>query len=1418
MQKFICLISTFMLLMSSVYAQTPSITINSYSGFVNTACIDSPYKLPVTTQGQFNADNKFSVQVRQSYSSTIITEIPAVFNGDKFEFIFVNQSLYANNGSVQVKVISSSPKAESNWSDNTISIYSKGNISLNSLSVSDTLNQYEEIRLQFKGFSNSQTKVTLNDSTKYNFYYSYNGDFPDQQIYTVTKSGTFNIAHAENACGAMVTSGSFKTAVNPVPMRTVSVAPSSICENSEVRISFSAPGAALTAQTKYKIRFVQSYSSNGKPGSAEVPAQLVGNFLVAKFPNTFVLSQSNTFYAQIVTENPSIVGSHASVSFNVSPQPNVIFNSQSQSINLGGNTNIELILSGLPPFVVEMNEGSKYTFNSAGRNTFYPSPSQNTTYSFKSLLSGCGKKEISNSQTLDITVRPGIQIDDDRKTQIFCAGSRVKIKFKSSAVLTGNTKFTIRATDSYETLLFDATRSGDYLEFDLPNRAQGYQNFNYKIVTSSPSMESDASYWYTMQTTPNISFPQYNTYSYNIPSKVQVSYNLIGGGPYKIEGFDGTVRSIENNYNSFEEIYLKATTEFKVKSVSNSCFKNENLPSKTVVLNSTDSPGIYIEPFQSRICDSDSIEITFGTVGKFNPENIFAIQGYTGCCDYKTVKTVSNGGKFKVKLPTTQYYTNGQIRVASTNPVIFSDAMSISVQRPLEQLAVYPSGKAEEPYKFIATQSNLSSISLQTPNSGPPSQIIYSEAGKEKTFDNKDVYSANIPISPAVGVVTEYVIKKATNQCGSIPLNLSTFIASMPYNIQIADQNYSNNFCAGGPISIPFGILYGTTNNASFSLQIWKQGGSDIITLASGETGRILNATLSPSLTPGPYNLRIISSEGAISDTRTIQIGSVSSATLSLNGQSDNYVSAGQTVNLDVKLTGSYPTTVIFEDGTRTTYYSNGSRSVYPVKGTEYSIKEVSNYCGYGSGSGSVSVLVRPSLSVSTDTYNVCEGGNFSLRYSLNGDAILFEDYIRFELIETGTAKIIVLDSTKVLSGTKTLKLPDSMKGSYYQIRCSVRKYDLYSTLNTSITTKPDVTISGNTVINNGGSTRLILKSNKSANGESKYVLSDGTTGSIYSQVGGIVYVNVSPKQTTTYTLTSLSNSCGEGTKSGSAIVEVNPASERSVNITSWSSASGTGACTGDTISVFFGSQGTFTAGNKMTVQISDTTGRNFRAIATTGTSSPLKAILPADMVGGKLYRLRVTASDPNTGSAAYEYPISASQKAHARFASESVVYDGKTNPRIVVVLEGGAPWTYQFGTDVSVQTRQTSLERDNIELYQASPNQYYKLFKVWNGCGLGIIDNPSTVRVEVVTGTEEPQPWFDVTIAPNPTSEQLNLSFGDAAKRSITIYDVKGTNLYNKSSFSKEEQIDVRSFPQGIFIIQIEAKGRKQSYKILKH
>lgn len=1408
---YACILAMWCSVQSIAFAQAPSITID-FTNFNWSHCLNQKARLGIVVNGSLNADNRFSIQIRKNESSPDFTEVPATLVNEKLEFVISDSLNYANS-EVQFRVAASSPKTVSDWTSSR-TLYSKGRIIINPNTSVDTVNAFDDAYVRFTGYSLGQVTVTMSDSNR--FYFHTNSlNFTTDQILT-PGGGEYTIAHAENQCGAMLTSGSYRSVVNQTSIKVINASPLNVCENGEVNVRISTLGPPLTSQTRFRLRFSEAKPSGTKAAIAESPATAAGNVITARFPSTFKLARFTEFFVQVITENPSSVSSSTATRIFAVPAPSARFDTPSQTLTDFGIFTFRVNTTGLPPFTVELTDGSTASSHE-DYQYFTVFPLKDQSYSIKSVSSGCGKLELTEPQTLQLKVKQGIEVDESGNGQVVCAGSKARIRFVTSAQLTDATKFKLRVkvNNPSETFEYDAVRSGDYLEVTLPQRAAGYDWATYQILTTNPTMVSREAIGIQTQTIPTIRYDGAKN-PYKVPGRVALSYKMKGGGPYTVEEMDGTVRQFSVDAFDAQQLFLKQTTDFKVKSVSNGCFKNENPGSVRLSLVPTEEPGIYLEPVSRAVCNNDSLEVVFGTVGKFGSGNKFSVQLYADCCEYRSLAVFEQGGKYKVKI-SAQNSGNAYLRISSTNPVLFSTIEEFNLQNLPGQFSLYPPGTAAAPARYM-----LSSVpfSMSVNSSSLLTSVVYTENGVEKTFNNSESFSNSIPVSPKIGELTNYTIKTGTNACGTSPVNLTTFIQLMPYRI-VFSPPFNNNIplCHGSPVVVPFGITEGNDTGASYTLQIGRNGASEYTTLQTGETGRVFRTSIPETITPGRYNLRIISSDGAISDFVAIDIASPPTATLRYEtepGQGE--VTAGQQVRLKLDYTGTPLFRTIMEDNSVLTISSlSESYLVYPTKSQRYAIRSVSNVCGYGTASGGVDVKVKPKLELPNTGGPICEGTTFEAPYALLGDADLSDDYIRFSLVNYADESEIPLDSTKKPIGTISLKMPQTLSGSYYVLRVTVRKYNLSSNYPVSVSTKPSLTLSGNTVINNGESTYIVIKANKYIVDRTTYTLSDGTKGELYSSPGTGSYVEVSPKQTTTYTIASTSNSCGRGIGTGSATVEVNPPSARSVSVVLWSSATGTSACTGDTILISYKAIGSFSASNVMTAQISDTTGRNFRPIVSIKAGNALKAVLPADVFAGKGYRIRVVASDPNTASGAYAQLLVPSRKATARFASETVVFDGKTNPRITVLLEGGAPWSYQYGTDLFTLVRHSETPTDVIELMQASPNQYYKLFWVANGCGNGTIGSPSTVKVEVITATEPTAPGFQVIVAPNPVQDILTVKSENGDDKTIQLISQSGAVVRILKTRQHEERLDIRNLPSGIYLLHIDAKGRKATFKVIK-
>ncbi|WP_221390358.1 hypothetical protein [Dyadobacter sp. NIV53] len=880
MKQNYCVFIFLLLLSLRAIAQIPSIT-NVYP---ETACLGAVHKIQMSVNGEFAKDNQFTVQVRQNETSPIAYTIPGMLKDGKLEVVHKDStlSLYQN---VQLRIVSSSPKVESAWVIFTIN--SKGFIQL-TLADSDTINAGDDLTIKFTTFSSSSVQVLLNNGSEFSISSYAEGTFETYHQIGADKSDPFYIVQANNICGAMKTSGQAIAVINPVSLRTTSVYPSSTCEDGEIRVGFSVLGTALPAQTKYRLRFTVYDSDLGSFKIAEAPAELKGNALVARFPQTLKITSRSVYKIKILADNPAVSGAYTDYDFYVYPKATALFNTPGKSINVGEKATIGVSFTGLSPFSAELQDGTTISTSYSRDYMADVRPDKTTTYTIKSFTSGCGQITPPATQKMVVTVNPGIFLETDGGPEIFCAGSVVKVKMAANVDLNAAT-FTVNAIFANETAYsFPAKRSGDSLEFTIPSLPANtdpllsYDGIiAWNITTLNPALKSNNSDKYVVQSMPGMTLLEHSKLNYNTPSQASFGYALNGKGPYKIEDADKIIYDTEGYEIWYPSIYVNRTKDFKLRSISNSCFKNETLPTVRLTLDVSDTPpGLYMEPLKPTICRQDSLEITFAKTGSFTNENVFKIEGYIDCCTFLTLATVNTEGKYKVKIPASQFHSAYvTFRISSTSPEVFSESFQVKIESLPANFKIKPVGTALLPIE--TWQDTEVDLSISSDGAGIISSFIYSDGISDKTKNLKS-YENSVKVLPPVGTTTAYTIKSATNECGTVPVNLTTYIRTIPYRIIInaAENARTSNFCPEGSLVIPFVTIGRKEIDPTFSLQVAKEKSTEFITLVRDQSSHQFITTVPATLEPGNYQLRVISSDGAFSNIINIQIGAIPGATI----------------------------------------------------------------------------------------------------------------------------------------------------------------------------------------------------------------------------------------------------------------------------------------------------------------------------------------------------------------------------------------------------------------------------------------------------------------------------------------------------------------------------------------------------------
>ncbi|ACT94650.1 T9SS type A sorting domain-containing protein [Dyadobacter fermentans] len=1436
-RPFTC-VFLFWLAISGVLAQNASISITDSPA----ACLRTKHSIPVKLTGLFQAGNQFWVQIKTSAAAQSYSQYAGTLKNGAIEVTFSDSAL-VSHPTLWIRIAATAPAVESNWQEN-FRVHGKGIITISPL-LSDTLNKYDEHRFQTQTISSSDGTGVLNDSTSVRIYGSHIGPTsPQLDAKMVEKTTDFTIAHAENYCGPMQTKGVSRAVVNAVSLVTTLVSPSTICAGNTISVQFSGDGPLPAATSGWKVRLREAiYTGDDKPGgrTMELPAKRTSdNTLEITVPASFTPEFNTPLNIRVLSPGGGIVGGRGKVLLQMQTPPQVSFAKTAYTVAFGEAVLLQIQKTGTAPFRVKFSDGRDY-FDGASTqfdesNPLYKKPLQTTTYSIQSVSSGCGVHTPSPAPSAKVTVLPGMLLDDLNPAKPFCEQQTARLHFVSSEPIPSSSALSMEIRhQNGEIKTLPVTRDGEFVSFKIPVFAdynteypRVRARFTFTLVSSSPAVRSLGVEGISIQSKPQLIFPSdVNQFEYDTPTSTRVYMEMSGGGPYDVvtsSGIQLTPRPAESLF--YEALFVRQTMDFGIKSVSNACFTTTDLPkAKLVVKNpASTKPFISVLPVAFSGCHRDSLELDIQTAGTFGEGNVFRIQIVKGdnCCNYETIATVSSGGRIKLKIPgddtrgTNSYGTeNFGLRVASTVPEVIGTEYFPYLSYPLYDMSIDFVNRATGQPEFTSNGDfyihfNSQGASIDT--------LVYSDGRKDFTLTGLNGGMSPFKIWPKVGSNT-FTIKSVTTVCGRQEVNVSKSMEVIPYRIVMTETFADMTLCPGAQVSVPFVIQDGDASGATYSWQVRKENETTFQTIFTGKDNNRISGTIPASFGHGKYISRISAEQGPVSNEVPVVVGQAPTVSLTFpNHPNENPIVLDYTKQLLFRIdyTGSFPITTVNQYNEKQYKYETPEEfSHSPSERTTFQIKSVSNACGFGPPSQAVVVSPNPVLAMSMIMDGTaCAGGkSMQVIYKLSGDYDLSDSFIRFELEDPATKASYLLDSSKIASGQRAFNLPKGIKAGYYNMIVNVPKYNLKQQLSTYIHTVVDATLFGDMTISAGDTAGLGLRINNINSYERiGYALSDGTAGTFTVPDD---FIPVSPSKTTTYQLVSITNQCGAGTFSGSAVVTVQARTERRIAVTNWWSATSEAFCATDTIRVDYRTRGSFSATNRFTVQLSDTTGQNFRDIPTTGSNAPLTAIVPADLPRGRGYRLRVVASDAGTSSSAHAEPLYLRHRARARFGATSIPFHSGPVIALPLQFEGDSPWRFSIGTMAPFPTREASKAQDTVFVQNGGP-AVFRLLGVWNVCGSGTLAEPAELVFEEILATEGPA-TLEVTLSPNPSSDVFRLNFQNAAKRNVRIYTLAGALLYQESITSQNHQIAADSWPSGIYLLTIEEQQHKRSFRIFK-
>ena len=277
--------------------------------------------------------------------------------------------------------------------------------------------------------------------------------------------------------------------------------------------------------------------------------------------------------------------------------------------------------------------------------------------------------------------------------------------------------------------------------------------------------------------------------------------------------------------------------------------------------------------------------------------------------------------------------------------------------------------------------------------------------------------------------------------------------------------------------------------------------------------------------------------------------------TLSITGTATTNL--GVDVPLRLTFTGVGPYRYKLSDGSTGTSLSDTTIRVLPDRTTTYRVVDVTNTCGPGlpeSGAAAVVTVNSPAIqTLAFTTTTLCAGASLSANFTTSGTfnaGSIFK--LQYAKVETDSAKISFMDvpESQSIDEQVTGLLPGNTPAGTYWVRVMAtnpRIPILGTTSPTLLTVRPLATaaLTGAQTIFEGQSATLSV----SFTGDGPWNFSYRDSSAAAPGAVQTVQTNANPYsltvkslKTTTYFLTTVSNSCGPGLKTGGiAVVTVSP-------------------------------------------------------------------------------------------------------------------------------------------------------------------------------------------------------------------------------------------------------------------------------------
>lgn len=564
------------------------------------------------------------------------------------------------------------------------------------------------------------------------------------------------------------------------------------------------------------------------------------------------------------------------------------------------------------------------------------------------------------------------------------------------------------------------------------------------------------------------------------------------------------------------------STIYSLQSVSNFCGTGTVAGSAKVTV----VPRINTDFITSNICAGTKATVPFSLTGAFETTGITytaQLSNATGNFDTPINIGKASSSPINVDFPSGLISGNNyRVRVIASANATFI-ASPAFVVKPLPTATMSSAGSS-------ITAGESANLNISFTGDAP---------WTFRLSNNQTITSNTTPaivdVSPLV--TTIYKVESVSNTCGAGTVSGNSVVTVIP-RISVANVSLGS-VCVGTNISLPFVVTGSFDSPVGYTIQLSDAVGSFATAqnLATSTSSPIAVTIPNNLLAGDSYRLRVVANANATPIPSTpFAIKVRPTATIAGNPT----VNFGDNAALTISFTAESPWAFTLSDGTtatadRTPFVIN----VKPNQTATYLLNSVRNLCGEGSTSGSALVTVIPRLITESPTTAVCAGKSLDVKFSIGGTVApntIFQAQLSDSLGNFINPSLLGTGSSSPILGT----VPNGiLSGKNYRLRVVVVGNSTITTIASQpflLGQKPTATISGGGLFPIQPSEEVFLVIQFTGDSPWNYTMSDNSSGIVTASP---LILTVSPLVPTTYTLKSVSNTCGQGTVAGSAVAYV---------------------------------------------------------------------------------------------------------------------------------------------------------------------------------------------------------------------------------------------------------------------------------------